>query len=170
MKYGHVETAELDNLDISLPPDASDNLNILRGKGTSNPGVFVGCAKWGREEWVGMIYPEGTKSKDFLKNYVNHFNSIEVNATFYNARKSSIEKWAEIPEGDFMFCPKFPQRISHIKRLKEVEEFSEWFLDTVQVLHPHLGLPFLQMPDNFAPKFIDRLLGYVENTAKHHSY
>jgi uncharacterized protein YecE (DUF72 family) len=170
MKFGHVDKSELVTLDLSLPEDHINNVKILGTAGSQQPGVYVGCAKWGRDEWINLIYPEGTKSKDFLQNYVNHFNGIEVNATFYNARKSSIEKWATIPSGDFKFCPKFPQRISHIKRLKEVEDFAGWFLDTVSVLDPYLGLPFLQMPDNFTPKYIDRLTGFIGATSKNRSY
>lgn len=170
MKFGHVETNELDKIDLSMPKDASQNSKVLGGKKASKTNVYVGCAKWGRDEWVGMIYPEGTKSADFLSNYVNHFNSIELNSTFYNARKSNIEKWATVPQGDFKFCPKFPRRISHIKRLKESEESTGWFFNTVSVFDQTLGMPFLQMPDNFAPKYFDRLKSYIESTPKDVSF
>jgi uncharacterized protein YecE (DUF72 family) len=45
--------------------------------------VHVGCAKWGRKEWVGKIYPPKTKDANFLDEYVKHFDCIELNATFY---------------------------------------------------------------------------------------
>ena len=162
MKFGHVETKELDKLDLSLPPDHPDNKKLLGGKKVKNPSVYIGCAKWGRDEWVGMIYPKGTKSGDYLKNYVDHFNSIELNGTFYQTRKQNIEKWATLPEGTFKFCPKFSRRISHIKRLKMDEDSKEWFIDSVSAFGDTLGLPFLQMPDNFAPKYMDRLMEFVE--------
>lgn len=162
MKFGHVETDQLGNLDLQLPEDSPNNKSLLGGKRSDKVSVYIGCAKWGRKEWVGLIYPEGTKATDFLANYVNHFNGIEVNATFYNAKKSSMESWAKIPTGDFKFCAKFPQRISHIKRLKESEESTSWFFDSVATFGPYLGLPFLQMPDNFAPKYFDRLKDYIE--------
>ena len=100
MKFGRVETELLDDLDLSLPPDHEGTESVLTGKRNGNPGVYVGCAKWGRDEWVGMIYPEGTKSTDFLKNYVEHFNAIELNSTYYNAKKTNIEKWATVPIRD----------------------------------------------------------------------
>jgi len=166
MKFGHVETDQLDNIDLTLPENAPENIGVLGGKKAKKSQVYVGCAKWGRDEWVGVIYPEETKSKDFLSNYVNHFNSIELNATFYNARKSNVEKWATVPHGDFKFCPKFPRRISHIKRLKESEESTGWFFNTVSAFNDTLGLPFLQMPDNFAPKYFDRLRLYIESAPR----
>ena len=161
MKFGHVETDKIDELDLRLPSDHPDNENILPGTKTNDPKVYVGCAKWGRDEWVGKIYPKGTKSSDYLKNYVNHFNSIELNGTFYQTRKNNILSWGKIPAREFKFCPKFSRRISHIKRLKESEENTEWFFDSVSAFGDTLGLPFLQMPDNFAPKYIERLQEFI---------
>ncbi len=162
MKFGHIKTSDLDGMTLSLPNDHEANSTILTGTPASNPQVYVGCAKWGRDEWVGMIYPEGTKSGDYLNNYVNHFNGIELNGTFYQVRKPNIESWAQIPDELFKYCPKFSRRISHLKRLNDVEENTAYFLDAVALFGETLGLPFLQMPDNFAPKFIDRLEGYLE--------
>ena len=162
MKFGHVETNELDKLDLSLPKDPVDNSKVLGGKKTKHPKVYIGCGKWGRDEWVGMIYPKGTKSGDYLKNYINHFNSIELNGTFYQTRKGNIESWASLPDGDFKFCPKFSRRISHIKRLKTDDDSKSWYIDSISAFGETLGLPFLQMPDNFAPKYLDRLKEFVE--------
>lgn len=77
--------------------------------------IYYGANKWGAVEWIGKIYPEGTKEKDFLSHYVEHYNSIELNATHYKPYTSEdVKKWADKAEGrDFLFCPKFPQSISH---------------------------------------------------------
>jgi len=162
MKFGHVATSDLDALMLFLPKDHAGNAKFLIGKPATNPSVYVGCAKWGRDEWVGLIYPKGTKTGDYLENYVRHFNSIELNGTFYQVRKTNIESWAKVPSDDFKYCPKFSRRISHLKRLNDVEENTAYFLDAVSFFGTTLGLPFLQMPDNFAPKFIDRLTGYLD--------
>lgn len=162
MKFGHVATSELDNITLTLPEDHPDNRNILKGMPAKKGTVYVGCAKWGRDEWVGLIYPKGTKSGDYLENYVNHFNGIELNGTFYQLRKSNIESWAKVPKEEFKYCPKFSRRISHLKRLNDVEENTDYFFDAVSLFGDTLGLPFLQMPDNFAPKFIDRLMAYLD--------
>lgn len=162
MKFGHVETSELDQLDLSLPADHPGNGPFLAGGRVKDPGVYVGCAKWGRDEWVGLIYPKGTKSGNYLENYVNHFNGIELNGTFYQLRRSNVESWAAVPTDTFKYCPKFSRRISHIKRLKEVEENTAYFMDAMGLFGGTLGLPFLQMPDNFAPKFADRLYDYLD--------
>ena len=82
MEFGKVSSEELEQIDFSLPNDHSDTRTVLPGK-PSNPTIRVGCAKWGRKDWIGKIYPKGTKEADFLEHYARYFNSIELNATFY---------------------------------------------------------------------------------------
>ena len=80
MEFGRVLENELDGIDFSLPAEPAPNKKVLKGKPAKNPKVYVGCAKWGRTEWVGKIYPLKTKEKDFLQHYVEHYNCIELNA------------------------------------------------------------------------------------------
>lgn len=83
MEFGRVPESELENIDFSLAADPLFNKNILIGRAITDPKVYVGCAKWGRAEWVGKIYPLKTKERNFLDYYVQNFNSIELNATHY---------------------------------------------------------------------------------------
>ena len=86
----------MDTLDLGLPPDHPDTAAVLPGKVETVPNIYAGCAKWGRKEWVGTLYPEGTKDKEFLENYVNHFNAIELNSTFYGTKKVVAEASVEM--------------------------------------------------------------------------
>ena len=63
MEFGRVEPEELNNVDFSLPKEPAFNKNILSGKRNKDAKVYIGCAKWGRTEWVGKIYPEKQKKK-----------------------------------------------------------------------------------------------------------
>ncbi len=163
MKYGKVSWEELGQLKLSLPEDHADTLKILGGA-KKNPRIYTGCAKWGRKEWVGLIYPEGTKDKEFLDHYVQNFNGIEMNTTFYNIRKSTVENWASrAPEG-FRFSPKFSRNISHLKRINDdAQRFTDYFLDAASGFEDKLGPSFLQMPDNFSGKYVERLAKYVQH-------
>jgi hypothetical protein len=67
MEFGRVTENELEEKDFSLPNEPAFNKNILSGKPSKQPKVYMGCAKWGRPEWVGKIYPPKTKEKDFLE-------------------------------------------------------------------------------------------------------
>src|SRR5436309_12551367 len=108
MEFGRLPEEALNNVDFSLPKEPSFNKQFLLDKRNKAAKVYVGCAKWGRPEWVGKIYPAKTKESDFLQHYLEHYNSIELNAThyiIYGAR--GIEKWKEQANGkDFLFYPK----------------------------------------------------------------
>src|SRR5450432_180816 len=108
MEFGRLAETQLNKIDFSLPKEPSFNKNILPGKKTAQPKVYVGCAKWGRKEWVGKIYPKGTSEKDFMKLYIDNFNSIKLNATGYKTPSlQQVKTWGEKVTGkDFLFCPK----------------------------------------------------------------
>jgi hypothetical protein len=70
MEFG--KTENLDEIDFSLPPVPPLTLEVLRkekSKGAKDAKIYCGCAKWGRKEWIGKLYPLGTKEKDFLQHY-----------------------------------------------------------------------------------------------------
>jgi uncharacterized protein YecE (DUF72 family) len=174
MDFGKIPEGELDKVDLSLPDDHSTTDKILSGlkkKFTEakkkKQKVYVGCAKWGRKEWIGKIYPPKTKEKDFVTYYVKQFNSIELNATHYRIPEpASIEKWKTGAAKDFKFCPKFPQWISHIRRLKNCERETESFINAVSGFGGNLGTSFLQMPPNFTPKSLPDMVKYLSSLPK----
>ena len=157
MKFGSVEQPEL--VDFTLPEDHPGTKPVLeKGKGLSS--VFVGCAKWNRQD-LKKFYPRGTK--DELTYYSTQFNSIELNATFYNHfSEDQMLKWVEKTPDDFKFFPKVHQMVSHIKRLNNVEESIEFYTGNIRTLGEKLGMCFLQLHDNFKPKNIDRLITAAE--------
>lgn len=65
MEFGRVPESELNDINFSLPDEPLFNQAILQGLSATTPKVYIGCAKWGRTEWVGKIYPEKTKEKIF---------------------------------------------------------------------------------------------------------
>ncbi len=168
MEFGRVEASEIKNIDFTLPKDGNQTAITLESlKAVSKPEFYVGCAKWGRKEWVGLIYPPKTKEKDFLGAYVKHFNSIELNAVFYSIPKEEqILKWKEMTavntEGDFIFCPKFSRSITHIKRLNNADVETDLYLKAISAFGKHLGPCFLQVSDNFGPKNLNILETYLK--------
>ncbi len=168
MDFGKVPETQLPEIDFSLPEDSTLTKQVLKeASKVENPKVYVGCAKWGRKEWVGLIYPEKTKEAKFLDEYVKHFNSIELNAVFYNMPKpEQISAWrekAEAEKKDFKFCPKFTRSISHIRRLKNAEEDTTRYLESISNFGPCLGPCFLQLSDNFGPKNLEVLQQYLKS-------
>ncbi|HEY1009009.1 MAG TPA: DUF72 domain-containing protein [Daejeonella sp.] len=171
MDFGKLPDNEFPLVDFTLPADATITQQVLKdAKKPLKPELYVGCAKWGRKEWVGMIYPPKTKEANFLAEYVKHFNSIELNAVFYNMpKKEQVNGWrekAEASRNDFKFFPKFTQSISHMKRLKGAEEVTSQYLESISEFGDTLGPAFLQLSDNFGPKNFDILKEYLEHLPK----
>lgn len=168
MDFGKVETEDLSKIDFALPPDPEGTTRLLK-KHTSKTKtkIFVGCAKWGRKDWVGKIYPQKTKEADFLSHYATHFSCIELNATFYRMpTEKQTSVWAGKVGKGFFFAPKFTQSITHFKRLKGAEEATTAFLKGISGLGEHLGPLFLQLPPNFPPKNFEVLRDYVKSLPK----
>ncbi|MBC7873093.1 MAG: DUF72 domain-containing protein [Ferruginibacter sp.] len=165
MEFGRVLENEVKNIDFSLPKEPAGNKKILNGKPRKHPKVYVGCAKWGRTEWVGKIYPPKTKEKDFLQHYVEHYNSIELNATHYKVYgKLGIKKWAEKAKGkDFLFCPKMYKGVTHFGSLKGKGFLSNEFLRGVTAFENHLGPIFIQVNERFSPKRKVELFTYLKS-------
>jgi uncharacterized protein YecE (DUF72 family) len=166
MEFGRVSEEQLPLVDFTLPPDPQLTIDTLKAAPKKQLEVHVGCAKWGRKEWIGQIYPEKTKEANFLDEYVKHFDCIELNATFYNVYPAStIEKWKAKAEQNpgFKFCPKFSQNISHIKRLKNAHEVTTQFYEGIMAFGDKLGPVFLQLGDNFAPKSLPDLEAYLKD-------
>ncbi|MCW3072056.1 MAG: hypothetical protein JWO44_1946 [Bacteroidetes bacterium] len=162
MKFGSVESVE--GLDLSLPADHPDTKKVLGGKEAKKLNISVGCAKWNKTD-LKNFYPKGTK--DELAYYSTQFNSIELNATFYQPYgKEQFQKWREKTPADFKFFPKIPQTISHLKRLNGVKTLADDFCNSVSGLEEKLGMIFLQMHDNFKPKDFERLEKFVTEFPK----
>lgn len=107
------------------------------------------------------FYPKGTK--DELEYYAKQFNSIELNATYYNTpSKDQIIKWKEKTTPNFKFFPKITQSISHYSRLLNTDQKVMAFTDAVAMLEEKLGMIFLQMHENFKPKDFDRLAHFLQ--------
>jgi len=172
MEFGRVNENELKKIDFSLPPDPAMNKLVLKGKPLKRPHIYVGCAKWGRQEWVGKIYPAKTKEKDFLEHYVKHYNSIELNATHYKIYgETGIAKWAEKAKGrDFLFCPKMYQGVTHRGALNGKDFISNEFFRGIMAFGKHLGPIFIQVSDTFSPKRKTELFSYLESLPKDLSF
>lgn len=170
MEFGKTDPALLAQIDFTLPPDGYFTQQVLPGTRHPHPKVYLGGAKWGRTEWEGIIYPPGTKEKDFLDHYVRHFNSIELNATHYKIyTETTIRKWADKARGkDFRFCPKVTQSISHYSDLGSIRarELTDQFLRGVVAFGQALGPIFLQLSEKYSPSRKEALLVYLEHLPK----
>lgn len=167
MKFGQLPSKELGRIDFSLPAEPVGNSAVLKlpRKQQGAPLVYVGCAKWGRKEWVGKLYPKGTPERAYLDEYVRHYNAIELNATHYKIYSpAAVRKWADkAGSRDFRFCPKLPQSISHYSSFINAQAQTDAFLESILAFGPHLGPIFIQVPESYSPAQAGPLFTYLES-------
>jgi uncharacterized protein YecE (DUF72 family) len=130
------------------------------------PQLFIGTSGWAYPSWKPGFYPEKLAQTKFLAYYANQLNTVEVNLTFRQLLKeTTAQKWiAQTPE-HFRFAIKAHQVITHIKRLKNAEEFLARFVGTVEPLARagKMGPVLFQLPPNMKadPKLLQGFLAIV---------
>jgi len=168
MEFGKIDRSLIDKVNFRLPADGVFTLALKPA--AKQPEIFLGGAKWGRKEWVGLIYPAKTKEAEFLDYYIQNFNGIELNTTHYQIYpEATIRKWTEKAKGtNFKFCPKFPQSISHYSDLSSAKAHADTdrFLASVVNFGEHLGPLFLQLSEKFGPQRRDALFSYLQKLPK----
>jgi uncharacterized protein YecE (DUF72 family) len=114
------------------------------------PSLFIGTSGYGYKEWKGKFYPEKFAPNEMLGFYARHFNAVEINNTFYHRPSPKIlSAWAaQVPE-NFVFTIKAPQVITHLKRLKNVNDEVGYLFSTLSVLERKLGPVLFQLPKSF---------------------
>jgi uncharacterized protein YecE (DUF72 family) len=111
--------------------------------------LYVGTSGYSYKEWKGNFYPEKLPAKEMLPYYAARLPAVEINNTFYRLpQRSVLENWREQVPVDFRFSVKASQRITHFKRLKDVEEETKYLLETASALEDRLGPMLFQLPPN----------------------
>jgi len=123
----------------------------------------IGCAVWAYKEWLGELFPPGSKSADFLALYSRRMTTVEGNTTFYATPKPEVvARWAaETPQG-FRFCLKLPREISHAGPLAAQIETTHAFTERMAGLGERLGPFFLQLPPGYRADKIDDLERWLQ--------
>jgi len=141
------------------------------------PNLRLGTSSWSSDHWVETFYPAGTAPADFLPAYAQHFDTVEVDSTYYRTpSESMVRNWrARTPTG-FLFAAKFPQAITHAKVLTDCREDLAEFLRIMTMLEDRLGPLLLQFPyfnrQTFArpEDFLARLAPFLDALPSGFSY
>ncbi len=114
------------------------------------PGIRVGTSGWHYKSWHGPFYPEDLKIKDFLSYYMERFDTAEINNSFYRLPTEQVVRaWREsVPDG-FLFAWKASRFITHMKKLKEIEESMNLVFGRMENLGDAFGPVLFQMPPIF---------------------
>jgi uncharacterized protein YecE (DUF72 family) len=111
------------------------------------PNLRVGTSSWSSQDWVGVFYPAGTAPADFIAEYAKHFNTVEVDSTFYRSPSLAlVRNWQARTPAGFLLAAKFPQVITHEKVLVDCASELAEFLNAMDHLGDKLGPLLLQFP------------------------
>jgi len=112
--------------------------------------VWVGVSGWTFDGWKKTFYPKDLPQRRQLEYASRAMNSIEINGTFYSLqRPHSFQAWHRETPSDFVFAVKAPQYITHIRRLKEINEpLANFFASGLLCLKEKLGTILWQFPPN----------------------
>lgn len=124
--------------------------------------LYLGCPIWTYKGWIGSLFPKGTKSSDFLREYARRLTTVEGNTTFYAVPAAdTIQRWVEETPETFRMCPKLPRSISHTGKLVEHIDEARQFLETMSQLGTRLGPMFLQLPPRYSPNLFEDLRAFL---------
>jgi uncharacterized protein YecE (DUF72 family) len=139
--------------------------------------IRLGTSSFTAEGWEGPFYPKGIKSAGRLTFYAEHFDTVEIDSTFYACPSPrTVEGWAGKTPVDFIFSLKVPQIITHEKVLVDCEAEFKQFVETMGILKEKLGPLVLQFPffDKGAFKsqsdFLDRLIPFLKKLPQGHMF
>jgi uncharacterized protein YecE (DUF72 family) len=115
--------------------------------------VRIGCSGWNYKHWRdGVFYPPKLPPRKWLEFYAQHFDTVEVNATFYRLpRESAVANWIAQTPPHFLLAIKMSRYVTHIKRLRDLPPSLELFYRTIAPLvgSAKIGPVLWQFPENF---------------------
>jgi uncharacterized protein YecE (DUF72 family) len=128
--------------------------------------IRIGTSGWHYEDWSPLFYPPGLHKSKWFEYYSRHFDTVEINNTFYQLPKErTFENWHKQAPNNFLFTVKANRYITHIKRLKDPREPLDRFYERANLLWEHLGPVLYQLPPSFQ-KDLDRLKFFFQALPK----
>ena len=123
--------------------------------------VRIGCSGWQYRHWREIFYPKGLPAGSWFAFYAEHFDTVEINSSFYHLPNSeTFDKWRkQAPEG-FCYALKANRFITQAKKLLDCEEPLRRMMNAVRHLQDRLGPILYQLPPSFALN-LERLEAFI---------
>ncbi len=129
--------------------------------------LLTGTSGYSYKEWKGPFYPEKIAADEMLSFYARRLRTVEINNTFYRMPAESVLwQWSEQVPAEFAFSLKAPQRISHVKRLREADADLQELLRRTAVLGSKLAQVLVQLPPQLR-KDLPRLEAFLAQLPAH---
>lgn len=131
------------------------------------PDIRIGTSGWNYREWRGDFYPADVPLHKWLGFYATRFNTVEINYTFYRLPSAkTCSGWDRLTPKEFQFALKASRYLTHVRRLVDVRDSWNEFLNRISILGAKLGPILLQFPATFTAtdynlNSIAQFLGYA---------
>ena len=126
--------------------------------------IRIGCSGWSYPHWKRVFYPEKLPARDHFAFYASHFNTVELNNSFYRQpTRERFVAWGEQAPPGFLFAVKGSRYVTHIKRLAVESKSIDLVVDAARGLGDKLGPILFQLQANFhldlerLERFVDML-------------
>ncbi len=122
---------------------------------------YLGCSGFYYNHWKNIFYPEGLSKTKWLRYYAQHFNTLEVNSTFYRFPKGTmLQKWFHETPENFRFSIKVNRLITHSRKFHETQDYTDRFYKAAKVLGKKLSCILFQLPP-----FLQKNMALLEKIA-----
>jgi uncharacterized protein YecE (DUF72 family) len=113
---------------------------------------YIGCSGFYYKEWKEKFYPSKLPQKDWFNYYTQHFNTLEINSSFYRfPRLANLKTWHSRSPEDFLFALKVPAAITHYKQFRETQRMlNDFYSVAKEGLTEKLGPVLFQLPPKLA--------------------
>lgn len=131
--------------------------------------VYIGCSGWSYPSWKEVFYPHDLRSRDYLAYYASRFSTVEINSTFYHFPTApTVQSWTNQVLDGFKFSLKANRLITHMKRMRQVQEPLYRLYGLQDILQDKVGCFLFQFPANFhfTAHNLEQILIHLDPTYK----
>lgn len=126
---------------------------------------WIGCSGFHYKEWKQVFYPANITQTKWFEFYCEHFNTLELNTTFYRfPRLETLQGWHKRSPKSFKFSVKAPRLITHYKLFKDCENLlGDFYASVYEGLHDKLGCVLFQLPSRvqYSNEFLNRIIEII---------
>lgn len=122
---------------------------------------YIGTSGYQYDHWRDVFYPEDLPKAQWFDHYAKHFDTVEINNTFYALpERKTFDNWRERAPENFFYILKFSRYGSHLKCLKDPRSTIDSFMERATRLGPLLGPILVQLKPNWNVD-VERLEGFL---------
>src|ERR1700682_5073395 len=133
--------------------------------------IRIGCSGWSYPHWLKVFYPEKMPAREHFAFYAKHFNTVELNNSFYRQPpRERFEAWRDQAPPGFLFAVKGSRYVTHLKRLAVEQKSVDLVVGAALGLGDKLGPILFQLQADFRldqerlERFVGMLPGGVRFT------